>query len=134
MRRGEGDALVAVVMAHAHGDGSARHVGVQLLVGELPDVELGGLVETERGTANAQLRARARIGPDRVLRGERRVHVSALPALLGILVDRDRALDVGDAPDPAGDFLGRGGKRNRRCEGDDEVGDESHGFLPFSFG
>ena len=124
---GKRDAMVRLLVAHANVRAAALDARVDLVLVETRDVELRILVEADRGGAYAQLGARTARGPDRVFRGDRRVDERLVPAELGVLVDRDRALGVGEPADSAGRLLGVREACERRGERQQKESDITHG-------
>ena len=126
VRGGKRDAMVRLLVAHANARAAALDARVDLVLVEARDVELGQLVQADRGGAHAQFRARAALGPDRVFRRDGGVDVGLVPTEVGILVHRDGALGVGEPADAAGRFLRLREPRDRRDERQQEESDIAH--------
>jgi hypothetical protein len=71
----------------------------QLVLVELHDIELGGLVEAHGGARHANLGAGGGSVQIEFSEVTGRVDVALFPALVGILVERDAAFGEGEAAD-----------------------------------
>ena len=119
-RHGDAVGIVRIEAPHAQRHASAHDVGVEGVVVELLDVDLGASVHRQRSRADADLRAAGVADEQRIARRDRLVEIRDLPFGIGLGVRLHVALHESDASDPTRDVGVRGTRRQQRHERQDD--------------